>query len=1431
MSTLTAADIVGNIKEDLGSGYRFLALVGAGLSVPSGFPQVTDLENRYLRYCVLRALGLNPLAVDESNIEEKRYSRWSPRSGDWPSMSVEVADAWSVEIAEARARRSKPQCRPLTREQMDKVLHWALAAVRDSNQRLPGLTEKIVAQAIGHVQEWRLALRFLSSLVRREEKSASHESGYPIEYRDSIELGLPDPAVTDSFFRYLLGGCEPSLGHRMLAALCPVLRINVIVSTNFDDMIERAFAAVPSPLAIFEVPQPAPLPAAQIVRNQRSLIKMNGGGFALRADSSIDQSAEPRDGDSFVGYCSGRPLYEGDSRPAFDKEKVAVIVSGVAGSERRTMGLLRRAREAFPQLHIYWIGFSGTAEDPCKNIGFGEKDAENFRFIAHKDHGLLFLQIYQACAQSVPPSGIPFPGLWQIPTPPLIPPPSAPFRTNAAFTKALPKIQEAIIRELDASYSHSKPAQPIVVRFAGGHRGAITICSRIFEEGLRSKTLHPHFLWIDLEQVARPSGVFLRIVQLAARQAGEFDPISALDYNAFDRPQNEGRFKSFCTALASVFRRYHARLGKPLLIFINAQEGAGTYAPFFLQKITDPAVHPSFEPRWTEPDATAKFVDLIGKLNNDSTCGIQFVLLTLTGLPQKKDRSIRSLRNKIISQTKWVHVPLLEKYTSFDERKTLHEALAWLTLNQRLNKKKVTLLFLLTLFRHARYPAGLVRMAARHAERFARSGEGGRPSRPLSVEELERIAESTSDWLEELEGKSVIRRQTGGLIWMHGALKTDLQKAITTLKKNDKAWPGLALYLEVLVARWYGRLLLSSADPLAAIESVYHALHAAWSYANSITMHPRILRKWEPLNVTIEHAHLVLNTARPLFGRRVSEQLVEAGLINLQNWANGTLKAFRAPALGCPESIIDALEILNWTIRYILSSTYLHEAEYHRVAKTFDDNPHPHTEAAQAISWKMRLHRAAALMFLRNYKPAGVELCEIWNEAAKLPNCSQQPCDFIEYFELRWERYPRGALAAQAWLLKESPLESERRFVIRLARWWSVWFLNEGQLALLYDKECGDKRQKQQAGNKRCIGLHRSLWFADFGLELLRAMPEVADCFVFEENVRFRVHAALCQSYLANLVSTDHDKNLMRRPLMLLADASAYVDEYPFYESGLHRAMINLRRAEVSLVSVHAVSWFAAFRTSIFNYGREKDSRKRLLEPKPQWNQAKLNKLKKPLRDNGFTEDDLDRTVSLLYDALAWLDRAEADLQRHPKSRWWWWIYCVLKTRLGEYFQVLRLARLLQSDAPRLSPLIPNRIVSYQRSEVFSDVDTRFIRDPLRLARLLASLEGSVLAELLYSQIRAVKESKPQTGIMRPKEDIVRRHGRDIQRLREASKRMQKLAEQARLSVRDAAEDRLEHYVISCCERVEALDAAMNSKPSPYTHRFSGSRKRAPSNS
>jgi hypothetical protein len=385
----TSKQVIEEIYQNIEQGMGIVPLLGSGLSAASGIPAGIDYR-AYLFYCLARVFGTD----GES---DKSVEQWDPRTLRWPDIT---------EI-------------PLFHNVRSAMLKWAKTQLKEVKKSPLGYHDARW-QAAGAVADWRAILNLLSRLTI-QEKTKKDGKG------KAVVQTYSDQRIIDSFFVHLTNNRHPNSAYLLLAHLADILRIKVILTTNFDNLIESAFQSFSMPVAVYDVHMDAQLPDADFVRAQRSIIKIHGGRYGLRADFSLDKYPTSDDVDKFIAYLS---LYD-KNYVHIDQNQRNLLVIGVSGNERRTIALICRAMNHLKRLKIFWIchreseiteinnSFTKTLtvlwrrnEIKYKDIG---KCIERLRVTAFPSPALFFLKLYQKIFLSLPPAGVKFPAVWTMP--------------------------------------------------------------------------------------------------------------------------------------------------------------------------------------------------------------------------------------------------------------------------------------------------------------------------------------------------------------------------------------------------------------------------------------------------------------------------------------------------------------------------------------------------------------------------------------------------------------------------------------------------------------------------------------------------------------------------------------------------------------------------------------------------------------------------------------------------------------------------------------------------------------------------------------------------------------------------------------------------------------------------------------------------------
>ncbi len=695
-------DLISQIAEDVATGARFVPLLGAGFSAEAGIPTATELRT-FLRFCIRKVL-------DE---------RWCPRSDRWP----ELADAYQKRYED---------------DDLEVPVN------------LPMQARPLAYAASGTRGDWREMLRFLARVERDPD--------------GAITLGAHSEAVVDAAFVHVTAGRTPTLSHAMLAHLTDPLRIRTVLTTNFDSLVESAFERMAMPLQVFDVHLKAGLPSGRLVLASRSIVKLHGTRFGLRADETLDGPPSREDEAAFISY-----LQAGGAEDMKDS-RVRLLVMGASGYEPRTLCLLAAAMRALAQrLAIYWICYRDSEPADVRKLlaaTLGTKDLP-IKIAVERSLGRFLLETYQRAVLSLPPAGADFEAF-----PPRAP---LPYAGTAAFDPK--RLSEAATR-LKKVVEQSRTKLIAV----GGRRpsGISTVAARVFDE----MCTETHSLWFDLDVYRDPSHFYAALVHEVAVTVAERVRMPLLP---------EYDWKSCRSDLVGLARNSARRF----VIWVNGRDGLGDGA--------------SFNPDASRSRKWRELWDHLVQISHGDSHGdypMTFVVLWGKGnLPSPR-------------------LPA-ELYESFDvdppivrqKRAAVLKAIL-ACIRQRADAPDLPMLrfvYALLLMQRPRYPAVTWSWALLKAPQRGRS-EGGD-----NDEERYRTARDILHWL--AHEVNLGRYQAGGGFWIHRDVRTDVRRGLERAFARDTR--ELAVECHQGLADWYVKLFRASNDPTAALESIFHRLSCA----------------------------------------------------------------------------------------------------------------------------------------------------------------------------------------------------------------------------------------------------------------------------------------------------------------------------------------------------------------------------------------------------------------------------------------------------------------------------------------------------------------------------------------------------------------------------------------------------------------------------
>ena len=788
--TNDAADaFIDEIQVERRRGYGFLPLVGAGFSAPSGVPLINEIAT-YLNRCIAMAMG--------AASEEPPLRPWNPRTDQWPTFvdreEGQPAPDWKAKVRQLLQSRESERSR---------------RGYDAADEELPVLRE-----ALGAMEEWRTSLLFLSRLTRDAAGACMQPEGV-------AALDAPQPEIIDACFREALKDKSPTLGHRMLAVLAGAMRFDLLLTTNFDNLLERGFAASRNTLEVCEVPLGGHLPQWASVSDVRTLIKLHGNRRALRADYSLDASPSELDRQRFLEYlrlqkdaCEASPLPLSGGL-GFRNQ---LLVLGHSAGERRTRALIEHAwRHLNEQFRVFWLCHSQRDVERIqaftRNFALAQGKPADWCgscVLRYPDPGMFLLHLFQRIRRNLPAHTGLFPSVSRLSSPPLK---SAHSRIRSELQQQQPAVAEfkatlthhlAHIRKMPVEYRF------VVATSATQVHGVTTACADIFrrlEEGIDGERFT--CLWIDMNDVSSADNLFETLLEAAYFRLGHENWTPC--YIASDRNRPRAR----------EIRRLVNSFNYPCVVFLNAREtpGANTARPpesTFPHGWLDSPRPEEANPK--RSDYAEAFFRLIKELCSplDDTLasqpampgrGISIALLC-------RELAADSPLARGIQNVGGLIAALRESSGDHDDQRVVADSIKW---------------------------AG--RDAAR--QRFLHALILMQRPRPLATIWTPAVSAATDavtadadllKWLCDLEEHGLIRRKAGGYIWIHCRCRELTRATLRSRAQMEALLPGSGEHwqarqdepqLHSLLADWYARVFDSSSTPPAAFEVIYHQCRAA----------------------------------------------------------------------------------------------------------------------------------------------------------------------------------------------------------------------------------------------------------------------------------------------------------------------------------------------------------------------------------------------------------------------------------------------------------------------------------------------------------------------------------------------------------------------------------------------------------------------------
>jgi hypothetical protein len=350
--------------------------------------------------------------------------------------------------------------------------------------------EYIVESAIRSLHDWRATLRFLARV------NLLRQAG-----NNRLQLGIIKREVIDSFNTHITAGRRPNLAHTMLCHLAQRSRIRLVLTTNFDSLIEDAFRELRAHMKVESVHLlDLALPDPELIHQQNCVLKIHGERIEMRADDTLNTPPSEEDKRRFFHYVQGHfpesPTSERRFVPGL------LMVCGYSGSDLRCAQLIKYLLDVEPRAKLLWVCHSQSDLQRLYRL-FHEQGYPIARRIEELDPvnarlqparviatvtdrtDLLLYELYQRLTLSLPPGGMSYEFAHPVP-------PGTSFTQSPRTEEEVTDLARRLIDAVQEEACSIKEAQVVV---ADGESGLTGPLRQAFNELTRKANMVSGSSW------------------------------------------------------------------------------------------------------------------------------------------------------------------------------------------------------------------------------------------------------------------------------------------------------------------------------------------------------------------------------------------------------------------------------------------------------------------------------------------------------------------------------------------------------------------------------------------------------------------------------------------------------------------------------------------------------------------------------------------------------------------------------------------------------------------------------------------------------------------------------------------------------------------------------------------------------------------------
>ncbi|MHC4404979.1 MAG: SIR2 family protein, partial [Planctomycetota bacterium] len=251
----------------------------------------------------------------------------------------------------------------------------------------------------GWPERHELNARFLSSRKREDLCRSTRPTGTWLEQLDRVTDG--DETLRDLFFLQLTRGRRPGSCHNSVAFLAKLMNWPLILTTNFDSLIESALHEQGMQPTVYELTSQDKFPDPRLIVGNPAVVKLHGGAANLITGYMLKDRLRPESRKKLLGY--------------FPENGPLLLALGYSGADERVMSFVReycRCSDGRVSPRALWIHRSDSAPKTVQDI---IARGGQMRTARYSDGDRFLQELYTRLTTTHPVSRVPYRVLAQVP--------------------------------------------------------------------------------------------------------------------------------------------------------------------------------------------------------------------------------------------------------------------------------------------------------------------------------------------------------------------------------------------------------------------------------------------------------------------------------------------------------------------------------------------------------------------------------------------------------------------------------------------------------------------------------------------------------------------------------------------------------------------------------------------------------------------------------------------------------------------------------------------------------------------------------------------------------------------------------------------------------------------------------------------------------